>query len=126
MAASVEIAESSVAQVRMSPAAMNRHGRVDGTLTDISGGGAGLVIPEYVPQWCRVTLAIHEEAGSSEALVRASGAVRRVQMLDRRPSYLVGVGFEDLSESSMGEIAALIARIDGAPVDGSWLGGRDG
>jgi len=130
MAASIEIAGASRAQVRPAPAALNRHGRVDGTLMDISGGGAGLVIPEFVPKWCRVTLAIHEEAGSDDALVRAGGEVRRVQMLDRRPSYLVGIGFVDLSEEAMAGIAALIARVDGERPDGietgAELGGAGG
>jgi len=113
MAASLTVAPASAGRVRPTAGTLTRHGRIDGTLMDISGGGAGLVSPEYVPTWCRVELAIHETDGAKGALLRATGEVRRVRMLDRRPSYLIGIGFVDLTDEARDGIAALIARVDG-------------
>lgn len=113
MAASLSIPGAALTQVRLAASALSRFGRIEGTLVDISGGGAGLVVGEYVPRWSPVTLAVHRTSESEASLISAPAVVRRVRMLDRRPSYLIGVGFEDLSGSVLTELEALLAEIDG-------------
>jgi len=83
---------------------------------DISGGGAGLVVGEYVPKWAQVIVGVHRSEEDAESVLLAPGVVRRVQMLDRRPSYLIGVGFERLTDDEFEQIASLIADIDGLEV----------
>lgn len=92
---------------------------MNGTLLDISGGGAGLVVGEYVPKWAHVVLGVHRSEEDREAIVTAPGVIRRVQMLDRRPSYLIGIGFERLTDDELGQIADLISHIDGLEVERS-------
>ena len=116
LAASILLDAGDGAPVRMRPGAVGPDGRIDGTLMDISSGGAGMVLGEFVPRWARVTVLVHGPAGETDEIVRAQGVIRRVRMLDRRPSYLLGIGFNNLSDDELGQIAALIARIDGAGV----------
>ncbi len=99
------------------PGVLSKHSRIDGTLMDISSGGAGLVVGEYIPKWSRVVLGVHRNEDDAGSLVKAEGVVRRVQMLDRRPSYLVGVGFSNLSEEELAQISELISEIDGLEVE---------
>ena len=113
MAASLTLSDADAGQLRVTGGVLSRFSRIEGTLMDISGGGAGLVVGEYVPKWASVTLGVHRGEGMEEALLRARCVVRRVQMLDRRPSYLLGVGFEGQNESEVAQLAGLIAEIDG-------------
>jgi len=113
MAASLTIPEPALGQVRLAAGALSRFGRIEGTLVDISGGGAGLVVGEYVPRWSPVILGVHRTAESETALVSAAAVVRRVRMLDRRPSYLIGLGFDGLDDRARGELESLLAEIDG-------------
>lgn len=119
MAASIALPDEAAAQVRVAPGVLNRFSRIDGTLMDISSGGAGLVLGEYVPRWAPVILGVHRTSEAEGALVRARGVVRRVRMLDRRPSYLIGVGFKDLDEQTLVDLESLLSEIDGVPTGAS-------
>ncbi len=111
------LSQEDAEQLRVTPEVLSKHSRIEGTLMDISGGGAGLVVGEYIPKWAQVIVGVHRNEEDPEAVVRAPGVVRRVQMLDRRPSYLIGVGFERLSDDEFEQIASLIADIDGMEVE---------
>ncbi len=115
MAASIALPEEAAAQVRVAPGVLNRFSRIEGTLMDISSGGAGLVVGEYVPRWAPVVLGVHRTSESEGVLLAARGVIRRVRMLDRRPSYLIGVGFEDLDERTLADLESLLSEIDGVP-----------
>ena len=115
MAASIALPEEAAAQVRVAPGVLNRFSRIEGTLMDISSGGAGLVVGEYVPRWAPVVLGVHCTSESEGVLLAARGVIRRVRMLDRRPSYLIGVGFEDLDERTLADLESLLSEIDGVP-----------
>lgn len=125
LAASIALPEQASGQVRVTAGVLNRFSRIDGTLMDISSGGAGLVIGEYVPKWSPVILGVHRTSEAEGALVRARGIVRRVQMLDRRPSYLIGVGFEEMDAQTAADLETLLAEIDGVSV-ASGGGGAGG
>ncbi len=113
LAASISLSSEDREQLRVAPGVLSRHGRINGTLMDISGGGAGLVVEEFVPKWAHVVVGVHRTEDDADSLVSAPGIVRRVQMLDRRPSYLLGIGFERLSDDEFEQIASLISEIDG-------------
>jgi len=113
MSASITLTDADTGQLRVIPGVLSKHGRINGTLMDISSGGAGLVVSEYVPRWCRVMVGVHRSEEDGKSIVSAPGVVRRVQMLDRRPSYLLGVSFSDLDEDSHGKLIRLLSMIDG-------------
>jgi len=116
LAASITLSQIDAEQLRVTSDVLSKHSRIEGTLMDISGGGAGLVVGEYVPKWAQVIVGVHRSEEDAESVLLAPGVVRRVQMLDRRPSYLIGVGFERLTDDEFEQIASLIADIDGLEV----------
>lgn len=119
LAASLSLSDNDKGQLRFTAGVLDARSRINGTLVDISGGGAGLVVGEFVPKWARVTVRVHRSEDDSASLATAEGVVRRVQMLDRRPSYLIGVGFDKLTDDEIEQIAGLIANIDGLEVERS-------
>ena len=66
---------------------------VPGRLTNISGGGAHVVVPTYLPRSTQVELEIPASPGLPAGSVRAR--VMSIRMVDREPHYGVGLRFED-------------------------------
>ncbi len=62
-------------------------------LTNISGGGAHVVVATFVPRTTLVELEI--PPGNELPAGRARARVMKVQMVDREPRYGVGLRFED-------------------------------
>lgn len=66
---------------------------IPGRMTDISGGGAYVVAPTFLPRAVQLDLEIPATASLPGGAVRAR--VMKVQMVDREPRYGVGLRFED-------------------------------
>jgi len=64
-------------------------------VVDVSAGGVGLRSGIYVPKNMRMTLHVSGVAGAGEVL-RIRVIVRRCQMIDHKPTYLVGLQFADV------------------------------
>ncbi len=67
--------------------------RLSGRMTNISGGGSYLVFPMFLPRETLVDLEVPEIDDMPAGMVRAR--VVKVRMIDRDPSYGVGLRFED-------------------------------
>lgn len=75
---------------------------VRGTMVDCSRGGFGLEVGVFLPRKCRVGMRIREEGeggaapASRETLAyETRGRVQRVAMIDRKPTYYLGMAFID-------------------------------
>ncbi|MCA9257334.1 MAG: PilZ domain-containing protein, partial [Phycisphaerales bacterium] len=67
-------------------------------VTDVSGGGLGLRSNIFVPS--RMKVIVHVMAGSQESgvaseVIRVRAIARRCEMVDHKPTYLVGLQFVD-------------------------------
>ena len=67
--------------------------RLSGRLTNIGGGGAYLVLPTFLPRETLVDLEVPAVEDIPAGTVRAR--VVKVGMLDREPTFGVGLRFED-------------------------------
>lgn len=66
---------------------------VPGRMTNISGGGAHVIVPTYLPRGTEVDLEI--PVGSKLPAGRARARMMTIQMVDREPRYGLGLRFED-------------------------------
>lgn len=68
-------------------------GAIEASITDTSRGGLGIESPMFFPRGCRLRVRVKPStdgaAPDHDLLVR----VQRVSMLDRRPTYYLGVSF---------------------------------
>lgn len=74
---------------------------IAGRMTDISAGGAHVVVQTYLPRATRVTL---ELTGTLQR--RVAARVMRIQMIDREPRYGVGLRFDEPQEGLAREVHA--------------------
>ncbi|MEN0019490.1 MAG: hypothetical protein AAF747_01250 [Planctomycetota bacterium] len=92
--------------VRLTPSAGATSGWLEAQTTDVSRGGIGLVTPLYLPRGCCIDVEVfhlHARDGDTP-LVRTTVEVRRVQMTDSRPAYMIGtatVADDDTGEQQM-------------------------
>ena len=94
-------------------------------LVDFSEGGIGFVSETFFPRGLNLQVKIPgfgEMAG--EVILRCEMQIKRVQMTDRRPSYLVGGKFLNVDDETGYAIDAMIDRLGGA-ADGAAGGYRD-
>lgn len=77
---------------------------VRGEAVDISSGGFGLALGQFLPRQCEGTLRIYsprsrrtlsDRLAMSEVLFEHPVKVRRIATMGRRPMYAVGVAFVD-------------------------------
>jgi hypothetical protein len=66
---------------------------IPGRMTNISGGGAHVVVPTFLPRATEVDLEI--PIGMKLPAGRAWARVMKVRMVDREPRYGLGLRFED-------------------------------
>jgi len=83
----VEICESDRTQVAPLGGAA-----VPGRMTNVSGGGAQVVVSTFLPRSALVDLEI--PSGSSVPAGRAQARVMSIRMIDREPHYALGLRFE--------------------------------
>lgn len=67
------------------------------TIVDYSKGGLGVQSSRFVPQGCMVRVSVSNGASREEA--EADGRVQRVAMVDRGPSYYLGLSFTNVVEA---------------------------
>jgi c-di-GMP-binding flagellar brake protein YcgR len=104
------IAESHAGIVRLAKASGVRDGAIETDVVDISGGGLGLLTPVFIPKRvhvrCQVLL-----PNSDQTAFECTGIVSRVVMTDRRPMYLIGLTFDEMSDAARGRLTALLVEL---------------
>lgn len=103
--------------VRLSQALGGRDAWVPSDVVDISGGGLGLVTTCFLPRGCLVWVKVL--AGEDDArrtLLAVECTVNRIVMTDRRPAYLLGLGWHKPTDAVKAKIAAVLDTLDGEEV----------
>ncbi|RMH14693.1 MAG: PilZ domain-containing protein [Planctomycetota bacterium] len=93
----VSVAPEHQSLVRFAPSACERDGWIKATLTDISPGGLGLITEVFVPRMSILRVRVMELEGDRHVL-DVKVRTQRVMMTDRRPGYLLGAAFVDLTD----------------------------
>lgn len=106
--------DGDAARVRFARSALTSTGEIAGTTVDLSEGGIGIIVDTYVPRWCRVWVRIPSPIEGHPPLLAVGGAVHRCVMCDRRPAYLLGIGFPDITPEERTAIAALLDEAEEA------------
>lgn len=101
-------------RIRYSRSAISPDGSWPATVVDVSGGGLGLICELYVPVWARVLVQIGWPGRPGEALFETACLSRRVQMIDRRPAYLVGLQYDELTETQRHSLERFMTLVDEA------------
>jgi len=80
-------------QVVLARTAGDGTGAVDATITDTSRGGMGIESAVFFPRGCRLKARIKRDASGRAPEKDMMVRVQRVSMLDRKPTYYLGVSF---------------------------------
>jgi hypothetical protein len=136
------IAEQHVGQVRFSQSS-SAAGRnmIRGLAVDISPGGMGLQCAQFLPRMCEGVVRVFEPAAGGDSaandpapttvLLEHRVKVRRVFLLDREPTYAIGLAFVDLKPGIEKTVASVLDRFGSAdpgpmPIKGGPVAGRSG
>ncbi len=115
--AQVRIAKQHVEMVLFAKGVAGDDRWIDVDVVDFSEGGVGFAVESFFPRSVDLELRILQGRDSaSEVLLQCEMKVKRVQMTDRRPAYLVGCSFQGVDEQGQQSIQTLINRLLG---DGS-------
>lgn len=107
------VAPAHAQRVRLSTSAPHRDGEVEVDIVDFSSNGVGFISPAFFPKRTLLKLVINGQDPAAPPLLTAVGRVQRAVMTDRRPAYMHGVAFEDLSPEQVAAVEALIGRLAG-------------
>lgn len=91
MPALVRVAEDAAEQVTLARSISDGTGAIDVFITDASRGGLGIESNVFMPRGCR--LKIRVQAAAQGAIHDLTLRVQRVTMLDRKPTYYLGLSF---------------------------------
>lgn len=110
------VGPDAAAQVRVSARVASRDGGVPGELIDCSKGGMGLRTGVFMPKGAELLVDVTLPEGGS---VRLTGRVQRVTMLDRTPTYYLGIAFVANGSEASGSVERLLgAASRGGPAPG--------
>ena len=126
------VAEEHRGQVQFSPmsAAADTHS-ARGVAADLSSGGMGLELGQFIPRLCEGTVRVFDPRAAAtkrdgtpvyEVAFEHAVKVRRVSMIDHQPTYAVGVSFVDPAPDVQRKLQDLLARAPGTD-HGSTDGG---
>lgn len=105
------IGSASAHIVRLTPAAGLRDGVIDVDVVDMSDGGVGAIGMVFLPRGTSVRIKLYTPTATPEVLLDITGIVRRVAMVDRRPAYHIGIGFDNLSAQTQVDVSRVLAML---------------
>lgn len=109
---SLSVAPEHQPMVRFAAGICERDGWIRGTLTDLSPGGLGMMTHVFLPRMSILRVRVRELSDDeSSPVLDVKVRVQRVVMTDRRPAYLVGTSFVDVTEQQREVIARAVARM---------------
>lgn len=100
--------------VRLSPSLGGRDAWLSCDIIDFSGGGVGVITNCFFPRGCRVWVKLlTSEAENPRTLFAVECTVNRVVMTDRRPAYLLGLGWHEPTDAIKEKIAEVLDLLEG-------------
>lgn len=129
----LRLAESMAGLVTLGPGAGLEAGWAEGLMTNFSAGGCGVMTRLFLPRGAQVRLQLDPPVASGEpgpatagravdgepgggaspwSLLDVEAEVARVVMTDRRPGYLIGLSFLNLSDEAAERMMQLLADVD--------------
>jgi PilZ domain len=95
-------------------------------VVDFAQGGIGFVSDIFFARGLELELEIMDiGAVEGDSLIQCTLQIKRVQMTDRRPAYLVGCAFNGVDDDTKSAIESLINRLSGMMDDQDNDGGHD-
>ncbi len=115
--ASICVGEEHADLVRFGPRAGDRSGWIEGDLIDLGTAGAGFMSTTFIPRGAKVVLRLFDLGNrDGDPILELKGTLVRVVMTDRRPAYLLGIGFDQDNTPVHEEVLNLINRVEGAGI----------
>lgn len=112
--AKVRVAMNHIEMVQFAKGVAGDDRWIDVDVVDFSEGGVGFVSDIFFARSLDLELLIPENAESGSAeMLQCQMQVKRVQMTDRRPGYLIGCSFVSLDNEHRDSIETLISRLLG-------------
>ena len=108
----LRVQDADASRVRYTKSALTAEGEISGTTVDLSEGGTGIIVDTYLPRWCRVWVRIPSPIEGHAPLLAVAGVVHRCDMCDRRPAYLLGIGFHNLTDTERAAVRALLEEAE--------------
>ncbi|MCA9297046.1 MAG: hypothetical protein KC983_11025 [Phycisphaerales bacterium] len=111
------VGEAHSAQVRFSSSssAVNKS-TVRGIASDVSPGGMGLLLQQFLPRGCEGTIRIYQKAAATDVdaawrdvVFEHQVVVRRVFLDSHKPTYSIGMSFADPGPGLLKQVEALRA-----------------
>ncbi len=114
LGAQVAVAPGHEQVVRLAAAAASRTGWFVATAVDMSEGGLGFVTETFLPRGCAARVRLLDPRDNDTTVFEATVRVKRAQMVDRRPAYLVGAVFDESGAEFTERLTVFLRQIDGA------------
>jgi len=112
--AKARVAFSHAEVVKLSKASGSQDGWVDVHLIDFSSAGIGFITTTFFPRGSVVEIQVPDLNGAdSKVMIQCEIRVMRVQMTDRRPAYLIGGAFVDMTPNLEKQIEGMMQRFEG-------------
>ncbi|MCL4219894.1 MAG: PilZ domain-containing protein [Phycisphaerales bacterium] len=108
----LSVAPEHQALVRFNPSICERDGWIPATLADISPGGLGLITQVFIPRMSLMRVRVMRGEDERQVL-DVKVRLQRICMTDRRPAYLLGTAFVELSDEQKNVIQTITAELDG-------------
>jgi len=107
IACPLRVAPEHAKMVQLSSIAADASGGFEGTLVDLSRGGAGVRTSVFVPKQTRLIVRLPDAGGTLSLTLR----VMRVQMIDRTPRYELGLALVDATPELVSAVGAMIEAV---------------
>lgn len=118
----LSIAPASSGIVRWTSAAGARDGAIEVDVVDVGTGGLGAIGLVFLPRGTWVRVRLLAPTAESQVLLDVTGVVRRISMIDRRPAYQIGIGFQDVTPQTLKAIESLLGVLVDTEVDANTPG----
>lgn len=99
--------------VRLASPAGAREGYLDVDVVDIATGGLGFISLAFLPRKCLLEVRVYGPGDAAGIVLTARSRIQRVCMTDRRPAYLMGCSFDNLTPESKAQLESLLNALSG-------------
>lgn len=107
IACPLQIASEHTSLVQLATGSADATGTFEGTLVDLSRGGAGVRTNVFLPKQTRVIARVPHAGGTLVMNLK----VMRVQMVDKTPRYELGTALADVTPELVQQVGSVIEQV---------------